>query len=344
MIARRIRSIWARCFLSACALAGLAPPSRTEDPPCPPIAAEVWVNHVGQAPTLEALRGRPLLLGELRKATLHELIELQDAYASRGLVVLAVSSADHAPERVDREALYAVPFPIGFGSETERELEELVGLRYASAYLVDSDGRVVWAGQADDVPKKEVRAVLRGVRRPRDGDLVAWRGRLPDADPEALEHAAAGELGRALARAAGDAKSAPLREALVRHIEDLATRIDAALTSRRDLAPALAALEPLVEALEGRPEGMRARRLAARVRADETLADEMEARKSLLELIDFDIWRGYGGVADRNGTLIFKKGYPPIAKTKDTQLVRLIRKHAGTLAATRAELLLEQLD
>lgn len=98
-------------------------PAAPQDPPCPPLAAEVWLHHVGQPPTLETLRGRPVLLAELRKSIVHELIDLQAEYERRGLVVLAVTTRAYRDALVDQDALYAAPFPIGFGCETELELE-----------------------------------------------------------------------------------------------------------------------------------------------------------------------------------------------------------------------------
>ncbi len=33
-----------------------------DEPDLPAIEAEAWLNHIGQTPSLEALRGRPILI------------------------------------------------------------------------------------------------------------------------------------------------------------------------------------------------------------------------------------------------------------------------------------------
>lgn len=33
-----------------------------DEPVAPPIEAQAWLNHIGQAPSLESLRGRPVLI------------------------------------------------------------------------------------------------------------------------------------------------------------------------------------------------------------------------------------------------------------------------------------------
>ena len=35
-------------------------------------------------------------------------------------------------------------------------------------------------------------------------------------------------------------------------------------------------------------------------------------KQALLEIIELDIWKGYGGGSDRNGTLINNKAYPAV--------------------------------
>lgn len=346
---------WRLCLLLICILLhlGSAPAvsaQRAEKEALPPC----WLGLYGTPPDPQVASGSAHLVARARRSSLHRLRDLHEKYADDGLVVIAVDgSRMYRPEflerRVDQECYYALPFPVVVGGDLLARLNAgLHDERHRTFdVLLDPTGEIRWWGLVESLSNRELRGVLRRAEAPGElAPLAMAVPALPGFDPEdpALVLAARGELAAAHDLAAADAApQRAIRAALEEHIAGMLERIESAIDSGRDVPRALAHLELLVEELEGHRLGYPARQLWRRAGSAQELEAECSASEELLEIIDLDIWKGYGGVSDRNGTLINKKAYPAVLERDRRDLERVLDRYPGTAGARRAEVLLDQL-
>jgi hypothetical protein len=151
-------------WISACLLA--ASPALAEDAvlvgkPAPKLAAVTWVSNFDEEPSLESLRGRPVLLVFwgmkcdlcMCRPVVRKCADVYAKNARQGLAVLGLQSHDVQAPELDVFALkYGVDFPMGNGGFNP----EWGFTQVPRLYLLDPKGTVVWQGPdiGGDFPRK----------------------------------------------------------------------------------------------------------------------------------------------------------------------------------------------
>src|SRR5215475_4625317 len=112
----------------------------------PPIQAAAWLNWKGDAPTLESLKGRVVMLefwgtwcGPCVRA-MPEVQKLHDRYRDRGLVVLAIS---YEPASVLQQFLKENSYTMPVGSDPEKKVVSAYGIRsWPTTFVIGKDGKI----------------------------------------------------------------------------------------------------------------------------------------------------------------------------------------------------------
>ncbi len=237
--------------------------------PAPPISAETWTGWIGDGPSLEALRGRTVLVHffvteKPRRAAWLTLLLFHHEYADKGLVILAVTA--DSSEQVEK-MLTDFPLPFAVGAASDMRADWGVYGKYAQ-FLVVPDGTLYFrADSPNGIWNGKLLKALKGAERlkERAPARLVPRGEFGRKAKGALKLLAEGRLGKALAtleRTRDGASTTPedradavrLIEATEEHLERVAAQIEAALDNR-EVLPATAALEILAAELKRSPLG-----------------------------------------------------------------------------------------
>jgi hypothetical protein len=314
-----------RANLLACTLAAavLAAPSgalagRETGRLAPEIHAATAWNASAGVPALRHHRGRLVLLEFFSVDCTHcrAALPTLDAWhrAASGLCVLAASAQPR--ERIEtfvreqRVAFPVVQVPV-------EVLEDYAVTGYPEAFLVGTDGRILWSGD----PRRLDAAALARFRT----ESAPW-----SADVERLEGAVARLRGddaagarAALDRCAVGEPSCPAERTAVRSLRDwidrwAATllRVAAAEAANGDVHEAWKALDLLARAFAAAPEGADARARIERLLAEPAARREVEAGRAV------DAARQLLAAGEKAAALV--------------ALDRVGRDHPGTKAAARA--------
>lgn len=161
--------------------------------PAPAITAARWLNWTGDAPTVQSLAGRAVLLefwgtwcGPCVRA-MPEIQKLHARYRNQGLTVLAVSYEDPAVlEPFLKEHGYTMPV----AADTAKAMVTAYGVRsWPTTFVIGKDGKVAHVGSPYDA-EAAVEAAL-GLEAGPAALLDAWLatldGKAPDAQRAALQ-------------------------------------------------------------------------------------------------------------------------------------------------------------
>lgn len=265
----------------------------------PRLEASRWLGHIGQQPSFETLRGRPLLIqffstwDEECEQVWPFLTRLQSKLSNNGLVVLALTNESH-----DRVAPYLVkhplPFPVGCGSTTLTSFKRSVGqgeLPYT--YIVDANGSFVWHGPTAQLTMDSLRVALRGAPHPPSVPMLALASEVecpPSLEP-AREALRDGRLAGAMdiidaveldddtnkteTRMAGR-----LRGEIVVHLMRIEEQIEKHI-SDGEVLPAVKALGKLSNEFQGHSLGINSRQRLKEIKADPALTRELKAALAL---------------------------------------------------------------
>lgn len=237
--------------------------------PAPPISAETWTGWIGDGPSLDALRGRTVLVHffvteKPRRAAWLTLLLFHHEYADKGLVILAVT-ADSSKQVEKMLTDFPLPFAVGAGSD----MREDWGVRgkYAQ-FLVSPDGTLYFrADSPNGIWNGKLLKALKGAKRlkERAPARVVPSGEFGRKARGAVDLLAEGRLGKALVAlertrdgasttSEDRADAVRLIEATQEHLERVAGQIEASLDNR-EVLPATAALEFLAKDLKRHPFG-----------------------------------------------------------------------------------------
>jgi peroxiredoxin len=122
--------------------------------PAPAIQCEAWFNHEGAPPTLDALRGRVVLLefwgtwcGPCVRA-MPGIQKLHERYQARGLTVLAIS---YEPKNVLQPFLKQHGYTMAVGSDPTKATVAAYGVRgWPTTVVIDKEGDVAHVGSPYD--------------------------------------------------------------------------------------------------------------------------------------------------------------------------------------------------
>lgn len=122
--------------------------------PAPAIVATSWLNWEGEAPTLESLQGRVVLLefwgtwcGPCVRA-MPGIQKLHDRYRERGLTVLAIS---YEPPATMQPFLQKNAFTMPVGSDPDKQTIAAYGIRsWPTTFVIDKEGKVAHIGSPYD--------------------------------------------------------------------------------------------------------------------------------------------------------------------------------------------------
>ncbi|MBL8722934.1 MAG: TlpA family protein disulfide reductase [Planctomycetes bacterium] len=129
----------------------------------PAIVASSWLNWQGDAPTLESLQGRVVLLefwgtwcGPCVRA-MPGIQKLHDRYRERGLTVLAISY--ETPEKM-QPFLQANAYTMPVGSDPEKKTIAAYGISgWPTTILLDKEGKVAHVGSPYDAEEAVEKAL-----------------------------------------------------------------------------------------------------------------------------------------------------------------------------------------
>lgn len=150
-----------RLVLLGIVIASVDAQKPTVGAPAPAFAASSWLNWEGDAPTVESLKGRVVLLefwgtwcGPCVRA-MPAIQKLHDRYRERGLTVLAISY--ETPERMQpflQQNAYTMPV----GSDPEKKMIAAYGIAaWPTTIVIDQEGKVAHIGspyEAESVVEK----------------------------------------------------------------------------------------------------------------------------------------------------------------------------------------------
>jgi peroxiredoxin len=135
----------------------------TAGEPAPAIVADEWLNWDGDAPTVESLKGRVVLLefwgtwcGPCVRA-MPAIQKLHDRYRDRGLTVLAISYETPSAMRpfLDKNG-YTMPV----GSDQQKQTVTANGVRgWPTTVVLDKDGKVAHVGSPYDAEQAVEKAL-----------------------------------------------------------------------------------------------------------------------------------------------------------------------------------------
>ena len=307
----------------------------------PAIGAEVWVNHFGEPPGLEAYRGRPILVelwsvasGPSRGAW-PQIVELFERHGPQGLAVVGLTE-DPVPAVADHVELAGLPFPVGAASRSPRHFRELSGTdALPQAFLVAADGTILWHGHPSKLAEKTVTRALQGAAAPPKRPMLALQVDLEGrgAVEKAIELVRDGELAKALRIAEGVVRNEKAAEAervtavhlvdrVDGHVQSLLDQVELAF-ERRAMIAGRDALQGLADELRGHELGQDAAELLERLESDDVLSRELEAAVRYEELLEIGARDGMVRVRDR--------------------IEDLVDAFDGTRAATKAKAVLARL-
>jgi thiol-disulfide isomerase/thioredoxin len=255
-------------------------------------SAPTWINHLGQAPTIENLRGQAVLIDFWATwcppcvAAWPHLEALHRKYGPEGLVVLGLSDEDPKTvsdfvEKNGYTARVAAGSPSG-------DAWGVSGI--PDTILIDPSGTIVFRGHPSELQDSLVAKTVKRARKP---DPKAPLRYVPDFEPgagtsEITAAASRGELARALSLAAtaAEAGSAPARElkgALERHAAALMDQTWK-LVERKEARRAMDTYTMFAKELAGTDFGREAAEKLKSLTADADFKRELEAEDALEKL------------------------------------------------------------
>ncbi len=139
-----------------------AQPSRVGDE-APPLHASKWLNWQGDAPSLESLKGRVVLLefwgtwcGPCVRA-MPGIQKLHDRYSNRGLTVLAIS---YEAEAVIQPFLTKNAFTMPVGSDTDKKTISAYPIKgWPTTVVIGKDGKIAHVGSPYDAEEAVEKAL-----------------------------------------------------------------------------------------------------------------------------------------------------------------------------------------
>ena len=130
--------------------------------PAPELSGDVWLN-VEKPPTLNSLRGKPVLLVlfDLKQASfvplVGPLLGFQEIYGTQGLAVIGVHAKAPRNAIETRLADEHIMFPVLID---DGKTEERYGIGYSACLLIDREGKVVSVYKDSLAPPAEIEKLL----------------------------------------------------------------------------------------------------------------------------------------------------------------------------------------
>lgn len=132
--------------------------------PAPQLSGENWLN-ADRPPTLDALRGKPLLLMlfDLKQPSflppVPPLLGFEETYGDQGLVIIGVHTKGPREEIEKRLGEEHIDFPVMID---DGKTEERYGIGYSACVVIDREGKVVSVYKDSLAPPAEIEKLLEG--------------------------------------------------------------------------------------------------------------------------------------------------------------------------------------
>jgi peroxiredoxin len=270
---------------------GAAAPAQGVGSRAPSFESAGWLNHIGERPTIQNLRGRTVLLHFWRStepaagANWRLLKKFHHEYADKGLVVLLLT--DEGRWAVEGTiAQQALPFPCAVGTDARERYG--VGDDFHQV-LIDPRGEIFWTGPTNGLWNGKLLKALKGAQRLGERGLIALHLEPATASrlKKVVTDAAKGDLAKASRKAlaiAEDervsaeerAEASDIADRLAAHTDDLMAQVEDHL-ARREMLPPREVLELIAKQFKGSPLGERAATRLKELIEDELLSMEVAA-------------------------------------------------------------------